>query len=84
MQNSGREIRIKQQSTAENPYGLFFTPTGAAEINGLILRELQEAPEVRRGVVRILKWAIDEDRYLVCEESVAESMIHRCLNGRLN
>jgi len=75
---------MRQQKTTENPYGVFLTPAGAAEINGLILRELQETPEVRRGVVRILKWAIDENRYLVCEESVAESMILRCLNSRLN
>ncbi|MBN2027601.1 MAG: hypothetical protein JW854_12660 [Actinobacteria bacterium] len=84
MQNSGRERQIEQQSTAENPYGVFFTPVGAAEINGLILRELQEAPEVRRGVVRILKWAIDENMYLVCEESVAESMINHCPAFRLS
>jgi len=84
MQNSGREIRIEQQSTAENPYGLFFTPAGAVEINGLILRELQEIPEIRRGFVRILKWAIDENRYFVSDENVAESMIHHCLAERLN
>lgn len=84
MQNSGREMWARQQSTAENPYGVFLTPAGAAEINGLILRELQEIPEVRRGFVRVLKWAIDENRYFVCEESVAESMIHRCLAGRFN
>jgi hypothetical protein len=84
MQNSGRKMNRVARSIVENPYGIYFTPTGAVEINGLILRELQKIPEIRMGFIQVIKRAIAENRYFVPEEYIAERMIYCYLAGWLN
>jgi hypothetical protein len=49
------------------------------EIGRIVMDELAEMPEVRSELVTPLRLAIEEKRYSVPEEQVAETMLYRCL-----
>jgi Anti-sigma-28 factor, FlgM len=59
------------------------TPPVDSEINRLILEQLKGMPDVRSDLVVFLRRAIEENRYYVPEELVAERMIC-CLAGTVN
>ena len=53
------------------------------EIGRMVMDELAEMQEVRSEVVEPLRHAIEEKRYSVPEEQVAETMLYRCLADML-
>lgn len=58
-------------------------PPVDGEINRMILDQLKVIPDIRSELVVFLRRAIEENRYYVPEELVAERMIC-CLTGSLN
>jgi anti-sigma28 factor (negative regulator of flagellin synthesis) len=58
-------------------------PSVDSKINRMILEQLKGTPDVRSELVVNLRRAIEENRYYVPEELVAERMIC-CLAGSVN
>jgi hypothetical protein len=58
-------------------------PSVDSKINRMILEQLKGMPDVRSELVVYLRHAIEENRYYVPEELVAERMIC-CMAGTVN
>lgn len=54
------------------------------EISRMIMDQLAEMPEVRAEIVAPLRLAVEEKRYFIPEEQVAETMLYRCLVDHIN
>jgi hypothetical protein len=55
------------------------TPPVDGSIGHMILEQLKWVPDIRTELVVFLRRAIEENRYYVPDELVAESIISRCL-----
>jgi len=83
MRISEREIRESLRLLSEQPIGKGSKHPIDEETNRMILGQLREVPDVRMEKVLPLRLAIQERRYYVPEEQVAEKMLGRCLADHL-
>lgn len=79
MRIHGRKIGEWPRFLCERPAGAGAGPGSEQKIDRLLLDQLAEIPEVRRELVAAFRLAIEENRYYVPEEQVAERMICGCL-----
>ena len=84
MQYPGRDIENWPQSQCGRPADTGSFTGSDGSIGRMIDEQLANIPEIRTELVVPLRLAIEENRYHVPEEQVAERMIYRCLAGRLN
>jgi hypothetical protein len=83
MRTIGNEIWKRPRFLGEWSGGSGSTPPLDSKINRMILEQLKGMPDVRSDLVIFLRRAIEENRYYVPEELVAERMIC-CLAGNAN
>ena len=84
MRISEREMRESLRLLSEQPIGKGSKPSIDQEMSRLILGQLEEVPDVRMELVLPLRLAIQERRYYVPEEQVAEKILGRCLADHLH
>ncbi len=84
MRRPGREMHGMPRLLAEPPVGRGSRPIVDYRITRMVLSQLDDIPDVRVELVQSLRRAMQENRYCVNEEQVAERMILRCLAGPLN
>ena len=84
MRRPGREMRVTPRLFAEPPAGTGSRPVVDYRITRMILSQLEDIPDVRVELVQSLRRAMQENRYCVNEEQVAERMILRCFARPLN
>ena len=75
MQRKGRKTGEWLQRFCGQPFG----PADGPRIDSLIQDQLAQLPDIRSELVVPLRTAIEENRYYVPEEQVAERIIFRCM-----
>lgn len=83
MRMHGNEMWERPRFTVAWGGGGGSMPSVDGRINRMILEQLKGMPDVRSELVVFLRRAIEENRYYVPEELVAERMIC-CLAGTVN
>ncbi len=84
MQNPDGKMQKWSQFQCSWPAAAVFRPGCEGRICRMVMERLARTPDVRTELVIPLRLAIEEDRYHVPEEQVAERMIYRCLASKLN
>ena len=84
MQHPDHEIEKWLQSQCSQPADTGPLCGKDGTMGRMIVEQLANIPEIRTELVVPLRLAIEENRYHVPEEQIAERMIYRCLAGRLN
>jgi hypothetical protein len=79
MRRPGREMRRVPPAPTPAVDGMPFTTMEGDAMDRMILSELEKVPDIRAELVQGLRLAIEENRYFVPGERVAESMIYRHL-----
>jgi anti-sigma28 factor (negative regulator of flagellin synthesis) len=83
MQISDHEIRESLRLLFEGPIGDGSISPVDKDTSSKVMGRLENLPEIRSTVVLALKEAIEEQRYCVSDEEVAEQMIGRFLADSL-
>lgn len=83
MQISEREIRESLRLLLEPPLGDGSKPQVDEETTRLVIGCLARVPEMRMDMVTSLRLAVEENRYRVPEDRVAEMMLGRLAADRL-
>jgi hypothetical protein len=83
MQISDHEIRESLRLLFEPPIGKGSSPAVDQDISRLVIGHLENLPDTRVQVVSALREAIQERRYYVPDEEVAQQIIGRFLADSL-
>ncbi len=83
MQISDREIRESLRLLFEPPIGNGASPAVDQDTSRLVIGHLENLPDTRVQVVSALREAIQEKRYYVPDEEVAQQIIGRFLADSL-
>ncbi|GEM_PF-1550471 len=84
MHKPGSEIRKWPHFAGGQPAGAGSWPYDDREIGRLVMDQLAELPDVRAELVIPLRLAVQENRYHVPEEKIAERMLRPCLVDNFN